>query len=194
MFRSLLRPIVKRLPQRSARRGPWATTRLLLEPLEDRNLLSGTVTITALQAPNTLSATVPAATEGALADPAVNATFTDTNAVAPANLTVTVNYGDGTAFSSNRAGANFDANLIVTQVGGAGGTTYTVSDQHTFPEESGSTVPPGAFNVTLHVFETATPTTNTDTNVSQAQVLDAPLSPGNPVNPGTPQVFSGVGG
>src|SRR5262249_60534698 len=75
-----------------------------------------------------------------------------------------------------------------------GATRYPATDAHTSPEESGSTVPPGAFSVTLHVFETATAAINTDTNVSQAQVLDAPLAPGNPVSPGTPQTFTGVGG
>jgi hypothetical protein len=42
--------------------------------------------------------------------------------------------------------------------------------------------------------QTASAAINTDTNVRQAQVLDAPLSPGNPVSPGTPQTFTGVGG
>jgi hypothetical protein len=141
------------------------------------------VTITAIQGPDTLSAAVPVATEGALASPSLNATFTDTNAVTPGNLTVTVNNGDGTPISSNQAGANFDPNLLITQVGGAGGTTYTVTDTHTFPEESGSTIPGPtgtAFNLTLTVTENAN-AANTDTRTGTAQVLDAALSPGDPV-------------
>jgi hypothetical protein len=170
-----------------------ATTRPNLETLEDRCLLSGTVTITAIQGPDTLSAVVPVATEGQLASPSLNATFTDTNAVTPANLTVTVNYADGTPVQSNQAGPNFDPNLLVTQVGGVGGTTYTVSDTHTFPEESGSTVPgPNgtAFDVTLTVTESAN-STNTDTQTGSGQVLDAPLTPGNSVSPVSAGVTTG---
>jgi hypothetical protein len=164
-----------------------------LEVLEDRCMPAGTVTITALQAPSTLSAAVPAATEGQLASPSLNAAFTDTNAVAPGNLTVTVNYGDGTPVQSNKAGANFDPNLLITQVGGAGGTTYTVTDTHTFLEESGSTVPgPNgtAFTVTLTVTESAN-AANADTRTAQAQVLDAALSAGNPVQAVSAGVFTG---
>ncbi len=177
----------------SRRRGPRgqravrpARTRLVLEQLEDRCLLSGTVTITSIQGPSTTSAIVPAATEGQVANPSINAAFTDTNAVSPANLAVTINYGDGTAVS-NQPGANFDANLIITQVGGAGGTTYTVTDKHTFAEESGSTVPPFSFPMTLTVTENAN-SANTDTAHTTADVLDAPLTDGDPVpvGPGTP--------
>jgi len=176
MFRSRFRPFKSHHAQSVSRKARRSTVRLHVERLEDRLAPAGTVTITAVQGTDTLSATVPVATEGQSANPSINATFTDTNAVTPANLTVTVDYGDGTAFSSNQAGANFDPNLLVTQVGGAGGTTYTVTDQHTFPEESGSTVPPFAFTITLTVTETATPA-NTDTRNTTAQVLDAALSP-----------------
>jgi hypothetical protein len=162
----------------------------LLEGLEERCVPTGSVTITAIQGPDTLSAFVPVAIEGKLASPSLNATFTDTNAVSPANLTVTVNYGDGTPFSSNQAGPNFDPNLLVTQVGGAGGTTYTVTDSHTFPEESGSTVPPFAFTMTLTVTETAN-AANTDTHTATAQVQDAPLSPGDRIAPISAGVFTG---
>src|SRR5271166_3070672 len=98
-----------------------------LEALEDRCLLSGTVTITSVQGPSSTSTAVPIATEGMPATPSINATFTDTNALAPSALTVTINYGDGTTPSSNQ-GPNVDPNLLITQVGGAGGTTYTVTD------------------------------------------------------------------
>jgi hypothetical protein len=135
--------------------------------------MAGNVTITAV--------TIPQATEGLLSSPALSATFTDSSGIAPGGLHATIDYGDGSPLSTG----------TITKTGA---TSYTVTDNHTFAEESGSTVPPVVFNVTLHVFETATAAINTDTNVSQAQVLDAPLSPGNPVNPGVPQVFKGVGG
>jgi hypothetical protein len=141
--------------------------------LEERCLMAGNVTITAV--------TIPQATEGLLSSPALSATFTDTAGVAANALTATIDYGDGTPLST----------ATITKTGA---TSYTVTDSHTFPEESGSTVPPVVFNVTLHVFENASAATNTATNVSPAQVLDAPLAPGNPVNPGVPQTFTGVGG
>jgi hypothetical protein len=188
MFRAWYRNRVNR-PSRPSLRGQRLRTGLRLETLEDRCLLSGTVTITSIQGPSSTSATVPIATEGAPAAPSLNATFTDTNAVAPANLTIAVNYGDGTTPSTNQ-GAGADPNLVITQVGGAGGTTYTVADQHTFPEESGSTVPPFAFTITLTVTENAN-AANTDTATTPAQVLDAPLSAGDPVNRGTPLLFTG---
>jgi hypothetical protein len=148
--------------------------RLLLEQLEDRRLLAGNVTITAV--------TVPQAVEGLLSDPSLTASFEDTAGPTADQLTATVDYGDGTPLSTTP---------IITKTGA---TTYTITDTHTFPEESGSVVPPNAFTVTLHVFETASPDTNTDTKIASAEVLDAPLTPGNPVTPGTPQIFNGVGG
>jgi hypothetical protein len=163
---------------------------LCLELLESRRVPAGSVVITSIAAPG--MSIVPVASEGALASPSLNATFTDSNAPAPANLTVTVDYGDGTPFSSNQSGLHFDPNLLVTQVGGAGGTTYTVTDNHTFPEESGSVVPPFEFTITLHVTENAN-AANADTATGQAQVLDAPLRQGNPVSAGTPQRIAGVG-
>jgi hypothetical protein len=181
----------KRKPTADIQRG----LRVLLgvEHLEDRRVLAGTVTITAVQGPNTLSAAVPVSTEGTLASPSFNGTFTDTNAITPANLTVTVNYGDGTPFSSNQAGPHFDPSLLITQVGGAGGTTYTVNDNHTFLEESGSTVPgPSgtAFTTTLTVTENAN-AANTDTRTTTAQVLDAALTPGDPIAPVSAGVIVG---
>jgi hypothetical protein len=170
-------------PKRRAFKRP--KRELGLEHLEDRCLLSGTVLITSLQAPSTLSAVVPAATEGTLAAPSLNATFTDTNAVAPSALTVTIDYGDGTPVSTNQ-GPNADASLLITR----SGTTYTVTDTHTFPEESGSTVPPFSFTVTLTVTENAN-ATNTETLTGSAQVLDAALSPGNPVQAVSAGTFVG---
>jgi hypothetical protein len=188
MFVARLLAVRKTASPSAFRRRP-TRARPHVERLEDRCLPSGTVTITSLQGPSTTSAAVPVAAEGALASPSLQAAFTDTNAVTPSNLTVTIDYGDGTTPSTNQ-GAGADPNLLITQVGGAGGTTYTVSDTHTFPEESGSTVPPFAFNVTLTVTENAN-TANTDTATGSAQVLDAALAVGNPVTPGPGTQFFG---
>jgi hypothetical protein len=180
-------------PRRRGLRGkrPYhpARTRLILEELEDRFLLSGSVTITSVQGPSTTSTAVPAATEGQVASPSINAVFTDTNAVAPAKLTIIINYGDGTTVS-NQAGSNFDANLLITQIGGAGGTKYTISDTHTFAEESGSTVPPFSFPMTPTVTESAN-AANTDTANTTADVVDASLTDGDPVPVGAGTVFTG---
>jgi len=173
MLKSFFRPRSSPRSQATLRGGQRRKTCLQLEQLEERRLLAGNVTITLV--------TIPQAVEGQLSSPALTASFTDTSGIAATGLTATIDYGDGTP-------------LATATVSKIGTTAYHVTNDHTFLEESGSTVPPGAFNVTLHVFETATPATNTDTNVSQAQVLDAPLSPGNPVSAGTPQVFKGVGG
>src|SRR5262249_55978806 len=120
----------------------------------------------------------PQAIEGMPSSPAVTATFTDANNLAVAQLKATIDYGDGTALSTGT--------IMQTAP-----NTYMVTDTHTFPEESGSTVPPFAFTATLHVFEPAAPPTP-DTKPAAAQVLDAPLAPGNPINAGTPQQFKGV--
>src|SRR5579871_2987993 len=161
--------------------GQRTQTRLHLEQLEERCLLSGTVTITSIQGPSSTSPAVSQATEGAVAVPSLNATFTDTNALPPSALTVQINYGDGTPLSTS---------ALITQVGGSGGTTYTVSDTHTFPEESGSTVPPFTFPVTLTVTENAN-SANTDTATTTAEVVDAPLSGGDPVAVGPGSQFFG---
>ncbi len=145
---------------------------LHLETLEDRCVPAGTVTIT--------SFTVPQATEGQPSNPAVMAAFTDTADLMANQLTAQVDYGDGTAVST----------AMITKTGTG---QYMVTDTHTFPEESGSTVPPFAFTATLHVFENANPMTNTDMSTAQAQVLDAALVPGNPVTAGTPQIITGGG-
>jgi hypothetical protein len=178
-------PVSALIARRRSRASRQSQCRLSLEHLEDRSCPAGTVTITSLLGPSTLSAVVPAAIEGSLASPSLNATFTDTNALAPSHLTVTVNYGDGTPVSTNQ-GANADPNLLITR----SGTTYTVIDTHTFPEESGSTVPPFSFGVTLTVTETAN-TANTETATGSADVLDAALAPGNPVQPVSGGVFEG---
>jgi hypothetical protein len=161
------------LRKRSLRGGrAWPKSQLRLENLEDRCVPAGTINITALA--------VPQAMEGLLSNPSINAAFTDTGGLAANQLTASIDYGDGTALSTG----------TITKIGA---TTYTVSDQHTFPEESGSVVPPFTFTVTLHVFENANAATNTDTQTTPAEVLDAPLSQGDPINAGVPTVFTGGG-
>jgi hypothetical protein len=168
----MLRKFWKRISRRPAQSGlrGRSGSRLRLEPLESRWLLAGNVTIT--------SVTVPQAVEGLLSSPALSANFTDAVDISANQLTATVDYGDGTPLST-------------ATIAKVGTNQYTVTDTHTFPEESGSVVPPFDFTVTLHVFETASPTVNTDTATSQAPVVDAPLSAGNPVTAGTPQQFTG---
>jgi FG-GAP repeat protein len=159
----------RRVPKAPLPLTPRGRRRPRLERLEDRCAPAGTVSITAF--------TIPQAVEGLPSNPSVNALFTDTNGLPANQLTATVNYGDGTALST----------AMINQTGP---TTYQVTDTHTFPEESGSTVPPFAFTATLHVFENGNPA-NTDTQTQQAQVLDAPLAAGDPVNAGTPARFFG---
>ncbi|HLJ95654.1 MAG TPA: DUF4214 domain-containing protein [Gemmataceae bacterium] len=119
------------------------------------------------------------------------ATFTDSaTSLTAGQFNVTINYGDGTSpvTTINPApnGSIFDSNLLVA--GSAG--TFTITDNHTFPEESGSTVPPFAFTVTITVTEKVS-SGLTGTGTSQAFVLDAALAPGNPITAGTPTVFTG---
>ena len=141
---------------------------------------AGTVSINSMQGPDPTSVTVPVAVEGVTANPAINAAFTDTNKLSPANLTVTINWGDGLV-SSNQSGPNFDSNLLVTQVGGPGGSVYTVTDSHAFLEE-------GVDTMTLTVTETASPS-NTDAHNTPAQIDDAPLA----AAPSTPTLITGTG-
>jgi hypothetical protein len=169
MFRSALRRFSNRRPQPVRR----PRSRLLLESLEDRRLMAGNVTIT--------SVTLPPTSEGVLTSPALTANVTDTAGVAANQLTATIDYGDGSP-------------LVTAAVTKSGPTQYTVSDNHTFLEEAG-TAADSSFTVTLHVFETASPNTNTDTAINPVQVPDASLAPGNPVNVGTPlQVIGGNNG
>src|SRR5882762_5769254 len=117
MFHSWLRRVLKRRPPAGGRVRPSRRARLGLEALEDRYVPAGTVTITSLM--------LPQGVEGQLTNPSVTATFTDTAALSAASLTATVNYGDGTSLST----------ATVTRMGAT--TTYTVSDTHIYPDESG---------------------------------------------------------
>ncbi len=123
---------------------------------------AGTVTVTQIAAVSP--------TEGKLASPAVNATFTDTNAIAPSGFTITIHWGDGTPLDTTSA--------VVTEIGGLGGTTYALTGSHTFSEE-------GLFTVSVTVQETAIPP-NQDSVTTPEAVLDAPLAR-------APTVFSGSG-
>jgi Bacterial Ig-like domain (group 3) len=119
-----------------------------------------------------------------LSDPAIQVgTITDSDlTVTPANLTVTVDFGDGSA----------PLDIPPAQIQQTGPGTFTVTANHTFAEESGSVVPPGAFAVSMTVQDTKNAVQATA--AGQAFVNDAPLAPGNPIAAGAPQQFSGVGG
>jgi hypothetical protein len=166
--------------------------RLQLESLEDRCV--PTITLTSVLGPSTASATLPAATEGAPAAPSIQATFTDTNTtLGSAQYAVTINYGDGTTPVTNNpaaVGAVFDPNLQVRGTGTAG--SFSITDNHTFPEESGSTVPPFSFPITVTVAESI-PGGTSGTGTGTAEVLDAALSPGDPVQAVSAGVFKGGG-
>jgi hypothetical protein len=125
-------------------------------------LAAGTVTITGVQAVS--------GTEGGVANE--QATFTDTNAPSPSNLSVTIDWGDGTGPDSTSP--------EVTQVGGFGGTNYTISADHTFAEE-GSFV--GSITVTENLNHA-----NTDTAATTSTIADATL-----VTAGAPVSFSAAG-
>jgi hypothetical protein len=165
--------------------------RLQLESLEDRCVPS--ITLTSVLGPSTTSAALPAATEGA-PGPSLQATFTDTNTtLGSAQYAVTINYGDGTTPVTNNPaaiGAVFDPNLRVTGTGVAG--SFSITDSHTFPEESGSTVPPFSFPISVIVSEDI-PGGTSGTGTGSAEVLDAPLSPGDPIQPISAGIFKGGG-
>jgi hypothetical protein len=163
----------RRTPLRNTRRSCFrrsSTYRPQLQILEDRCVPAGTVTITSLS--------FSPAVEGQLANPSASATFTDTAGLAATALTATIDYGDGAALST--AG--------ITRVGAT--TSYTVTNSHTYPEESGGF----GFNATLHVFENASPATNTDTLAQRVVVTDAALTAGTLPAGVTHTEFSGVGG
>ena len=166
---------------------------LQLEALEDRCV--PTINVTGLNLP-TGGAAIPF--EGqALTNLAV-ATFSDTNnAITSGQFTVTINYGDGTTPVTNASvppvGTIFDPNLMVA--GSAG--QFSIADNHTFPEESGSVVPPGAFTVSVTVKENLL-NGSSGSGTGSAMVLDAPIVPGNPITlplpAGSTQLFTGIGG
>ena len=136
-----------------------------LEPLEAREV----PTITNIPV-------AVAATEG-VATPIVVAQFTDSDSVGSNNFTtVQIHWGDGTTTTGTVNGPP-----VV-----AAGSTFTVTGSHAYAEEGSKTVTV-SFHDTLK---------NTNVNLpgNTAAIADAPLSPGNPVSPGVPQTFQGVGG
>jgi hypothetical protein len=181
MFRSWYRGLAKR-PSRQTSHGPRPRTRLQVEALEDRQLMASTITITSLALPGSATGVnqLPAATEGQASN-TLDAFFTDSTAgIKASDLTATIDYGDGTP-------------LVTASIDPAGSGQFHITDAHTFPEESGSVVPPFTFNVTLHVFENANPT-DSIIQTGQAQVLDAPLGQGNPIDPTTVKHTEFTGG
>jgi hypothetical protein len=165
-------------PLRAQKPKSRPRTRLSLEALEDRcvpTVFDVVGPINAVEGPNNNLQV---------------ATVTDTDLSVTANqLIVTVNYGDGTTAVTNNptppTGTTFDPNLGVS--GSAG--KFIITDNHTFLEESGSTVPPFSFTASV----TASDPTSTFTRLNvQAFVTDASITDGDPVpiGPGT-QFFGG---
>jgi hypothetical protein len=139
-----------------------------LESLEARCLLSLTASGVAISG-----------TEGSQLTNVIVAKFTDSDANVPAsNFSANINWGDGTT----------SPGTIVPPPMGA--STYNVLGTHIYMEESGKN---GAipFPVAVAVHDSKD---NLDsTGNSTASIADAPLFPGNPVTPGNPTPFSGVG-
>ncbi|HEY7311589.1 MAG TPA: hypothetical protein VH643_19655, partial [Gemmataceae bacterium] len=166
-------------PLRARRQKSRPRTRLSLETLEDRCVPTVTV------APPVINAVEGAPNVGLQVT-----TFTDSNTALTANqFLVSVSYGDGTLVNNNPVSPAFDPNLKVT--GSAG--NFTITDNHTFAEESGATVPPFAFLVDVAVAENIVSGFSNEA-FGQAFVEDAPLSNGDPVPVGPGQQFTGVGG
>jgi hypothetical protein len=154
---------------------------LQLESLEDRTV--PTLTVSAVSFAQTTALTEGAANNGLQIATVADSDLLITNA----QLHVTVDYGDGTKVANFvTAGFTLDTNLTVT--GSLG--NFTITDNKTFAEESGSTVPPFVFTDTITVTET-TGAMQSNTGTATIEVLDAALSVGDPVNVGTPVQFTG---
>jgi hypothetical protein len=107
------------------------------------------------------------------------ATITDSDTtVTVGDLSGTISFGDGSAA--------VPGTITLTSPG-----VFDLRASHTFLEESGSATPGATFVVSISVTDAKNILTSTGS--SQASVADAPLAPGNPVTPGTPVQFSGVG-
>src|SRR5262249_12275318 len=81
---------------------------------------------------------------------------------------------------------------LATPIAGAPGA-FAITGTHTYAEESGSVTPPFNFPVTVSVSDSANLIAPIIIS-SEAAVLAAPLSQGNPVTAAPTQTFSGVGG
>ncbi len=158
------RYLAARQRRRPVKVRPPVWGRLRLENLEDRCVPTLTATATPLSG-----------VEGQPLSSVVGS-FTDTDTTVPlTSLAATINWGDG---------ATTPASI---QQSGPGSTFYFVNGTHTYAEETNG-VP---FTTTLTV--TDTKNGQVSTGNSNATVNDAQLSPGNPVTPGTPATFTGVG-
>ena len=122
--------------------------------------------------PISASGTTVNAVEGAPFASAVLATFVTSGlSVTASNFTATINWGDGTAFTSGT-------------ITGNGGGTFTVKGDHTYAEE-------GSYNIAVTIHDIAN---NVDAVANTAAtVADAPLTMVS-LNAGTRNEFSGVGG
>lgn len=135
-----------------------------IELLEDRKVPTITNVPVAVSLPEGVTSTV------------IVAEFTDTDNVTTANFTkVSINWGDGSAASAG----------TINGVGGAG-ATYFITGSHSYADE-------GSQSVTVSLHDTMN---NTDLTLpaNAVTIMDAPLSPGTKVTPGSPQAFSGTGG
>jgi streptogramin lyase len=118
------------------------------------------------------SGTTVKAVEGAPFANALVATFNaSSSSLTASNFSATINWGDGTAFSSG----------TITSIGGG---SFTVTGGHTYLEE-------GSYNIAVTIHDIAN---NFDATVNTAaDVADAPLGI-VPLTPGVPMTFSGIGG
>jgi hypothetical protein len=159
----MLNPWIGNRRQRSPRRFTPPFFRPRLEALEDR-CVPATLSV------NAFSLT---GTEGGSTNFPVGSVVDSDTTVTQANIGATVDWGDGTAPTAG----------TVTPTGPG---TFDVSATHQYLEESTPTFP-----VTLTVTDTKNLVSGSAD--SSATVADAALSPGNPVSPGTPAPFGGVG-
>src|SRR5581483_720722 len=151
--------------------------RLRLEALEDRAVPAGTLTGVPFTSLN------PQFMEGQAVTAQV-ATIFDDGPLAPTFTgNVSINWGDGTALDTTTA--------TVTPIAGSP-NAFAVAGTHTFSEESSSVTPPFNFPVTVTVSDTAN-ALGPVVIASQASVVDAPLSQGNPVTATPSQTFFGGG-
>jgi hypothetical protein len=173
MFRSWYRNRVN-LPQRRPQRGGRRRVFLQTEVLEDRCVPAGTLSGVGFTSLN------PQPTEGQAFTGQV-ATVFDDGPLNPA-FTVSINWGDGTAL---------DTTGTLTPIPGSP-HAFAVNGTHTFAEESSTVTPPFNFPVTVTVSDAANGLAAV-TIASQASVVDANLSQGNPVTEAPSQRFAAAG-
>jgi len=148
---------------------------LRLEWLEDRCVPAGTLTGTPF------TSLFPQPVEGSSFAGQL-ATVFDDGALSP-TFTVSINWGDGTALDTTSG--------TVLPIPGSP-SAFAVSGTHTYAEESSSVTPPFNTPVTVTISDTANNLGPITIN-SQASVLDANLSQGDPVTEAPNQTFFGGG-